>query len=60
MITFYRETSLASMGNGSTSGEKRSAREQDENDGNYQMGIYNRIKNNDELLFYAGTDKARM
>lgn len=60
MLSFYRDTSTTSMGNGSTSGEKRSGREQNENDGNYHSAIYNRIKNSDELLFYAGTDKARM
>ncbi len=65
MLTLFKEkTSTSSvMGNGSNGGEKNLNKEQEEDAilrKTLQMGGLNLGQSTDDLIFFAGTDKARV
>ncbi|CAF2162437.1 unnamed protein product [Rotaria magnacalcarata] len=62
MLTFYNENSII-MGNGQTGGEKKADGQHQEDvtiKKTLQLGEFNRRKSNENLIFFAGTDKARV
>jgi hypothetical protein len=63
MLTFYKEETSSVMGNGTVIGDKKQDEEQRDDENlkkTKQLELLNRTKNADGLIFFAGTDKARV
>jgi hypothetical protein len=61
MLTFFKEkTSSSFMGNGPTNGEQNSNEEYTNEEFFEKNSLLNQTKNTNGLIFFAGTDKARV
>jgi len=63
MLTIFKEKTSSAMGNGPNGGEKKPNEEFDEDSifkQTLQLDGSNRRKSTDGLIFFAGTDKARV